>query len=52
MWVSQYGFCRVLLPLTASFNLLVHLHEQGRGHARWFLAGNVGMIWIILRVLD
>ena len=49
--VAQPAFCRVLLPLTAAFNLLVHRHEEGSAHTRWFLAGNIGMIWTLLKVL-
>jgi hypothetical protein len=51
IWVEQYAFCRVLLPLTAAFNLLVHEHEERASYARWFFAGNVGMIWMLLKVL-
>jgi hypothetical protein len=51
-WVEQHAFCRSLLPLTAAFNLLVHRHEAGPAYARWFLAGNVGMVWMLLKVLD
>lgn len=51
IWVEQYAFCRILLPLTAAFNLLVHEHEERATYARWFFAGNVGMIWMFLQVL-
>ena len=51
VWVEQYAFCRTLLPLTAAFNLLVHRHEEGASYTRWFLAGNLGMIWMVLKLL-
>jgi len=51
IWVEQYAFCRIFLPLTAAFNLLVHEHEERTSYARWFFAGNVGMIWMLLEVL-
>jgi len=51
VWVEQYGFCRILLPLTAAFNLIVHQREEGPSYTRWFVAGNVGMIWMFLKVL-
>ncbi|HJX30982.1 MAG TPA: hypothetical protein VJ624_03915 [Thermodesulfobacteriota bacterium] len=44
-WVEQNGYCRILLPLTFSFNLLLHKHEQGTRFAAWYVAGNVGMGW-------
>jgi hypothetical protein len=51
IWAEQYAFCRILLPLTAAFNLLVHEHEERATYARWFFAGNVGMIWMFVKVL-
>jgi hypothetical protein len=44
-WVAQNGYCRILLPLTFSFNLLLHKHEPGTKFAAWYVAGNVGMCW-------
>jgi len=47
-WVEQYAYCRILLPLTFSFNLLIHEHESGRRFAAWYLLGNGGMCWLAL----
>jgi hypothetical protein len=52
IWVEQHAFCRILLPLTAAFNLLVHEHEERASYARWLFAGNVGMFWMLLKVLS
>ena len=51
IWVEQYAYARVLLPLTFSFNLLLHEHERGACFATWYLPGNVGMAWLCLRAL-
>ena len=51
VWVDQHAYCRVLLPLTVAFNLLVHCHEEGSTYTRWFIAGNVGLSWAFLDVL-
>jgi len=45
IWVEQYAYCRILLPLTFSFNLLLHKHEPGTKFTAWYVAGNVGMCW-------
>lgn len=46
VWVEQFAYCRVLLPLTFSFNLLIHEHEFGHRLVTWFLLGNLGMCWL------
>ena len=46
VWVEQYAYCRVLLPLTFSFNLLIHQHESGARFGTWYLFGNAGMFWV------
>jgi hypothetical protein len=51
IWVEQNGYCRILLTLTFSFNLLLHKHEQGTRFAAWYVAGNVGMGWVCLEYL-
>ena len=48
VWDEQYAYCRVLLPLTFSFNLLIHKHESGPRFAFWYLVGNGGMCWLVL----
>jgi hypothetical protein len=45
IWVEQNGYCRTLLPLTFSFNLLLHKHEPGTRFTAWYVAGDVGMGW-------
>jgi len=51
IWVEQYAYCRVLLPLTFSFNLLIHKHESGTRFATLYLMGNGGMCWLALHYL-
>jgi hypothetical protein len=51
IWGEQYAFCRALLPMTAAFNLTVHSCETGRRYVIWFVAGNLGLSWMWLRVL-
>ena len=46
VWAEQFAYCRALLPLTFSFNLLVHKYESGARFAAWYLAGNLGMFWM------
>ncbi len=43
IWAEQYGYCRVLLPLTVAFNILIHRHERSRGYVMWFLLGNMSL---------
>ena len=44
VWVEQYAYTRVLLPLTAAFNLLLYRNEQGRAYGAWMLLGNLGLL--------
>ncbi len=50
-WVEQNAYCRILLPLTFSFNLLLQKHEPRTRFAAWYVAGNVGMCWKWLKYL-
>jgi hypothetical protein len=50
-WVAQNKYCRILLPLTFSFNLLLQKHEPRTRFAAWYVAGNVGMCWKCLKYL-
>lgn len=43
IWVEQLAYCRALLPLTFSFNMLIHEHEYGHKYWFWYLLGNGGM---------
>lgn len=43
VWAEQHAYCRVLLPLTLAFNLLVHASERGARFWGWFVAGNLGL---------
>jgi hypothetical protein len=51
VWAEQFAYCRVLLPLTFSFNLLIHEYEENRRFMAWYLAGNVGMYSIALQTV-
>jgi len=51
VWVEQNAYCRVLLPLTFSFNLLIHRHESGTKFATLYLIGNGGMCCVALQYL-
>ena len=51
VWAEQNAYCRVLLPLTMAFNLLIHQNEQGRAYRAWYIAGNTGMAWMLLRIM-
>ncbi len=51
IWKEQYAYARILLPLTFVFNLLIHREESGARFAAWYLAGNLGMGWMILMTL-
>jgi hypothetical protein len=51
VWVYQYGYCRVLLPLTFSANLLLHKYEVGRRFILWYSVANVGMFWACFTAL-
>jgi hypothetical protein len=49
VWVEQYAYCRVLLPLTFSFNLLIHRQESAVKFTALYLIGNGGMCYLALR---
>lgn len=51
-WGDQYGYCRSLLPLTASFNLLVHKNELGKYYWIWYIAGNLGLCWLVTNIAN
>ena len=51
VWEEQYAYCRVLLPLTFSFNLLIHKHESAARFGTWYLIGNAGMFWMVWEYL-
>ena len=51
VWTEYNAYSRVLLPLTMAFNLLIHQHEQGRAYRAWYIAGNTGMAWMLLRIM-
>ena len=51
VWEEQIAYCRALLPLTFSFNLLLHQFESGQRFTTWYLAGNVGLCWDALNCL-
>jgi hypothetical protein len=51
VWQEQYAYCRVLLPLTFSFNLVIHEYESSGKLATWYLLGNGGMCWLVLQLL-
>ena len=51
VWVEQYAYCRILLPLTFSFNLLIHKHESGARFGTWYFIGNAGMFWMVRGLL-
>jgi len=48
VWGDQYAYSRVLLPLTVSFNFLIHEQETGPSFWIWYLLGNAGMSWMCI----
>ncbi len=48
IWEEQISYCRVLLPLTVAFNVLVYQHERNRNYVLWFLFGN---LWLFDRAI-
>ncbi len=48
---DQYGYCHVLLPLTFSFNLLLHKFETGKSYICLYFLGNIGMSYMILEFI-
>jgi hypothetical protein len=51
VWTEYNAYSRVLLPLTMAFNLLIHQYEHGRAYATWYVAGNTGLAWMLLRTI-
>jgi hypothetical protein len=51
VWVEVFAYSRVLLPLTFSFNLLLHKYESGKRFVVWHIIGNSGMCWSALNFL-
>ena len=51
VWVEQYGYTRILLPLTFAFNLLLYEHESRGQYACWYVLGNCGMCRLVLEAL-
>jgi hypothetical protein len=47
VWIEQFGYCRVLLPLTFAFNLLIHATERSERFWWWFVVGNLGLTSIL-----
>ena len=47
VWKEQFAYCRVLLPLTVSFNLLIYKFESGKSFYSWFVAGNIGLTMLL-----
>lgn len=52
VWEEQAASTRILLPMTFAFNLMIHQLESKRDYTLWFIAGNVGLIWGLLKLLD
>ena len=57
VWVEQAAYCRVLLPLTVAFNMLLYQYEKGRSYVIWLVLGNIALpqktalaipLWIVL----
>jgi hypothetical protein len=51
VWAEQIAYCRVLLPLTFAFNLLLHATERGARFWGWFTVGNIGLAGSLLTLL-
>lgn len=51
VWAGQYAYTRVLLPLTVSFNFLIHQKEKENSYGTWYIAGNLGMTWMCLEAI-
>lgn len=47
---EQEGFCRILLPLTVGFNLVLS-ENRGKWFWVWFVLGNVGMFGLLRKML-
>lgn len=51
VWGEQYAYSRVLLPLTVSFNFLIHKNNTIKWYGAWYIAGNLGMTWMCLETI-
>jgi len=51
VWGDQYAYSRVLLPLTVSFNFLIHEQETASSFRSWYLLGNAGMSWMCIETV-
>jgi hypothetical protein len=51
IWLEQYAYCRVLLPLSFAFNFLIIDYEKGKKYWTLFIAGNLGLMGIPLILL-
>lgn len=51
VWVDPHAYCRVLLPLTFAYNLVIH-SRGGRGYAGLWLVGNLGLGWMVYSTLS
>jgi hypothetical protein len=51
IWLEQYAYCRVLLPLSFAFNFLIRDYESGKKYWTLFIAGNLGLMGIPLILL-
>lgn len=48
IWEEQAAYCRIILPLTAVFNLLIFQQLKGKKYWIWYIAGNLGMMAMCL----
>ena len=46
IWLEQYAYCRVLLPLSFAFNFLIRDYETGKKYWALFIFGNLGLMGI------
>jgi hypothetical protein len=46
IWVEQFAYCRSVLMLTISFNLLIHEYERDAAYYSWYISGNTGMFYM------
>jgi hypothetical protein len=51
IWEEQAAYCRILLPLTAGFNLLLFQQYKGKKYYIWYTLANVGMFALALQAV-
>ena len=51
IWEEQAAYCRILLPLTAGFNLLLFQQLKGKKYYIWYTVANVGMFALSLQAV-